>query len=139
MAYDTGLAQRVRDCLEGTPSLHEKAMFGGLAFLVPNGMFVGISGDDLMVRIGSDAQEHALRKPHVRPMDFTGRPMKAYVFVGEPGTRNDEELAYWVNAALAFVRALPLPAPKPASKAVSTAPRPRPTAKSPSKPSRKSK
>jgi TfoX/Sxy family transcriptional regulator of competence genes len=60
----------------------EKKMFGGIAFLLDGAMFCGVSGGDLMVRVGAEAHEAALARPHARPMDFTGRPMKGYVFVG---------------------------------------------------------
>ena len=76
MAYDEKLADRVRDILEGDPGVSERKMFGGLAFMVDGHMACGIAGDDLMLRLGAEGAEAALQKPHVRPMDFTGRPMK---------------------------------------------------------------
>ena len=75
MAYDEKLADRVRDILEGDPGVSERKMFGGLAFMVDGHMACGIAGDDLMLRLGAEGAEAALQKPHVRPMDFTGRPM----------------------------------------------------------------
>jgi hypothetical protein len=70
-------------------------------------MFVGIARGLLMVRIGPAAYEEALRKPHVREMDFTGRPMRGYVYVDARGIERDEDLASWVKAGLAFVKTLP--------------------------------
>ena len=68
--------------------------------------FCGIAGDDLMVRVGPDGYEAALARQHVRPMDFTGRPMKGYVFVGPRGLRTGQALEKWVDRAAAFVATL---------------------------------
>jgi TfoX/Sxy family transcriptional regulator of competence genes len=106
MAIDEGLAQRIREAL-GTARVTEKKMFGGVAFMSRGHMFVGIAKGLLMVRIGPAAYEEALRKPHIREMDFTGRPMRGYVYVDAPGFERDEDLASWVKAGLAFVKTLP--------------------------------
>jgi TfoX/Sxy family transcriptional regulator of competence genes len=71
LTYDEGLAERIRVVLEGRPKVTEKKMFGGVAFLLDGKMFVGIVKDDLMVRVGPDRYEEAIRQRHVRPMDFT--------------------------------------------------------------------
>src|SRR5262245_50395193 len=81
VAYDKGLAQRIREALEDQPNISEKKMFGGLAFLVRGNMCVGVVGDQLMVRVGAEAHDEALRQPFARKMDFTGRPMKGLVYV----------------------------------------------------------
>lgn len=107
MAYDEGLAQRIREVLDPTEPITEKKMFGGLAFLQRGHMFVGIVGETLMARIGPAAHGDALARPNVRPMDFTGRPMKGYVFVDPPGIERDDDLAEWVAVARRFVRTLP--------------------------------
>ena len=73
-------------------------------------MAVGIVGDDLMVRLGEADAERALAEPHVRPMDFTGRPMKTTVYVDADGTAGDEDLASWIDAGADFAASLP---PKP--------------------------
>ena len=107
MAYDEGLAERLREVLAGEPGITEKKMFGGLALMTRGYMFVGIVGDALMARVGPDFYEAALARPHVRPMDFTGKPMAGYVFVDPPGLESDAELAGWVEQGRAFVRTLP--------------------------------
>jgi TfoX/Sxy family transcriptional regulator of competence genes len=117
MAYDEGLAERVRQALPGGRPVDEKAMFGGLCFLSEGRMFVGIVGEELMVRVGPARYAEALAAPHARPMDFTGRPMKGYVFVGPAGCGTDETLRGWVSRALEFVSTLP-----PAKKAVKRRP-----------------
>ncbi len=106
MTIDEGLAQRIREAL-GSARVAERKMFGGIAFMSSGHMFVGIAKSMLMVRVGPAAYAEALQKPHVREMDFTGRPMRGYVYVDAAGIERDEELAYWVHAGIAFVGTLP--------------------------------
>lgn len=80
--------------------------FGGVAFLLDGKMFVGIVKDELMVRVGPDAHEAALGEPHARTMDFTGRPMRGYVFVAPAGYAEDPVLRQWVDRGLAHVETL---------------------------------
>ena len=82
-------------------------MFGGIAFLVGGHMACGVVGDELMLRLGADGADVALGEPHVRPMDFTGRPMSTMVFVGPAGIASDAALAGWIGRALAYVQTLP--------------------------------
>lgn len=107
MAFDETLAQRVRVVLEGSPGIAEKRMFGGLAFLKHGHMFVGISGEKLMARVGKDSHAASLARAHVRPMDFTGRPMVGYVYVEPAGLAKDTDLTFWVKHCEAFVMTLP--------------------------------
>ena|SRR5687767_8494044 len=111
MAYDEGLAERLREALGSHRGIVEKKMFGGLAFMSRGHMFLGILGDVLMARVGPDQYEEALSLAHVRVMDFTGKPMKGYVFVDPPGLEEDRELDRWIERCHGFVRSLP---PKPA-------------------------
>ena len=107
MAYDEGLAERLRDALQSHRGITEKKMFGGIAFMTRGYMFVAIVGDVLMARVGPERYEEALSRPHVRVMDFTGKPMKGYVFVDPPGIDEDDELAAWVERCRRFVLTLP--------------------------------
>lgn len=107
MAYDEGLAQRIRDVLGARRHITERKMFGGLAFLSRGHMFVGIAGDALMARVGPQRYPEALKRPHVREMDFTGKPMKGYVFVDPPGFEADSELSHWVERCHRYVQSLP--------------------------------
>jgi TfoX/Sxy family transcriptional regulator of competence genes len=107
MAYDHALADRVRDRLAGETAIDERAMFGGLAFLFHGNMAVGISGDDLMVRVGPDASDAALARPHTRVFDMTGRPMKGWIIVEPAGFESDDELAEWVRQGVGFAGSLP--------------------------------
>ena len=85
MAFDEGLAERVRDALRYYPGISEKKMFGGLAFMSPEYMFVGVLGEVLMARVGPASYSAALAKPNVRKMDFIGKPLKGYVYSGSAG------------------------------------------------------
>jgi TfoX/Sxy family transcriptional regulator of competence genes len=106
MAYDEHLAERMRGILTSAPGVDEKKMFGGVAFLKEGKMFCGIVKDDLMVRVGPEQYGAALALAHVRPMDFTGRPMNGYVFVGPGGTRTERAIKRWVDQGAAFVATL---------------------------------
>jgi TfoX/Sxy family transcriptional regulator of competence genes len=116
MAYDEGLAERIRSLLEDRGRVTERRMFGGLAFLVRGNMTVGIVNDQLMVRVGPDTYGAALRQPHARAMDFTGRPMKGFVFVSPEGFESDSDLAQWVERGVTYGASLP--AKEPSLKAV---------------------
>jgi TfoX/Sxy family transcriptional regulator of competence genes len=107
MAFDEALGDRVAAALARVPDVREQRMFGGVAFMVGGHMTVGIVGDELMVRLGEEDADAALDEPHVRPMDFTGRPMRTMVFVEPAGIASDEALGAWVERALAFVARLP--------------------------------
>lgn len=112
MAFDETLANRIRDAIGADPALSEKKMFGGIAFLDRGRMFAGVLGDKLMARVGKEHYQDCLRRKHVREMDFTGRPMQGYVYVEAPGTRSDEQLAFWLQRCRQFVGTLPAKAPK---------------------------
>ena len=104
MAYDEKLADRVREVLGRRRGVTEKKMFGGLAFMVNGHMTCGVLGEDLMVRVGPDAYEAALKRAGCRPMDFTGRPMKGMVYVSPRGHRRKASLEAWVKMGLSYAR-----------------------------------
>lgn len=107
MAYDESLAARIRRALAPRPDVAEKKMFGGLAFLLRGNMCCGVVKDVLMVRLGDEGAAAALAEPHVRPMDFTGRPLKSMAYVDPPGIAADADLYRWVNRAADFAGSLP--------------------------------
>jgi len=107
MPYDDGVAQRVREALIDQSDVVEKKMFGGLAFMVRGHMCCGIVGAELMVRVGPQGYESALSQPHARKMDFTGKPMKGFVYVSAVGFEDDGDLQAWVDRGLRFVTSLP--------------------------------
>ncbi len=109
MAYDDYLAERIRRLLkEKRTPFEEMKMMGGLCFKVDNKMLCGIHidkkyGDSLlMARIGEDAYETAIRNKHCLPMDFTGRPMRGYIFVTPEGFDAEEDLSHFLDLCLAF-------------------------------------
>jgi TfoX/Sxy family transcriptional regulator of competence genes len=124
MAYDEQLATRIRVLLEGERAVIEKKMFGGLAFMSHGKMFSGILSKDLVVRVGPEANDQVLKEPHTRPMDFTGRPMKGYVYVGPAGTNTAAQLRKWLTRGQTFVASLP-PAKRKPPRALSTVPQPK--------------
>jgi TfoX/Sxy family transcriptional regulator of competence genes len=111
VAYDEELADRVRAVLAGEDGLSERRMFGGLAFMLDGNMACGIVKDELMLRLGAEGADMALEKPHVRQMDFTGRPMTGMVYIERQGLA-DAELRGWVERAANFARGLPRKQPK---------------------------
>lgn len=107
MAYDEGLAQRVREALATRSGVTEKKMFGGLCFLVRGHMACGIVGDELLVRTGPHAWADALTQPHAREMDFTGRALRGFVYVDSPGIEDDDALEIWVRRGTDYAASLP--------------------------------
>jgi TfoX/Sxy family transcriptional regulator of competence genes len=103
MAYDEILEQRVRSFFHRRRTKHEaKRMMGGLCFMVKGKMCVGVEQDRLMARIGPEAYDAALTREGCRPMDFTGRPMRGFVFVSLEGLKSEQDLAFWLELALAY-------------------------------------
>lgn len=102
MAFNEILALRVRKALSGKNRVEEKKMMGGLTFMVNKKMCVGILNDDLMARIDTGVYESALKRKGCREMDFTGKPMKGFVFVSAEGTRTKKDLEYWINLVLDY-------------------------------------
>ena len=107
MPYDEKLAVRVRAVFQSEPGYTERKMFGGVYFMVGRNMAVGVTGGHLMVRPGPDNFEEALALHHARPMDFTGRPMKGFVYVESAGIASDAALAELVKRGARFARSLP--------------------------------
>ena len=107
MGYDEKAAARVRRILSGRVDVVEKRMVGGLSFMVNGSMCCGVTNNALMVRVGAEAREWALAQPHVRPMEFAGRPLAGFVCVDPAGFRTGPELATWIQRGIDFASALP--------------------------------
>ena len=107
MAFDEALAARVRQCLAHLKKTEERKMFGCIAFLVRGNAVVGVWKRSLIARVGRDDYEEALREPHVRDFDITGKKMRGWVVVGPGGVEEDGQLTEWVRRALEFVGTLP--------------------------------
>lgn len=106
MAVDQRLLERVRAAL-GRRRVVEKRMFGGVAFLLRGHMCVGVLGSTLVVRLDKEKTDSLLSPPHVRPMDFTGRPMRGFLYVDGPAIRTAPALKNWVERAVGYASSLP--------------------------------
>ncbi len=106
MAFNKVLAARIRQSLARKKNIEEKKLFGGIGFLLNCNMLVGVWKNSLIVRLGKDDGELALREPHVRAFDITGRPMKGWVLVEPEGVEDDEQLSEWIQRAVKFVSKL---------------------------------
>ena len=103
MAYNEKLADRTREIITLTHKItEEKKMFGGLCFMVNDKMCVGVEKERLMVRLNPDLTEEVMEKEGCRPMDFTGRIMKGYVFVDIEALNTKKKLEYWIQLALVY-------------------------------------
>src|SRR6186713_3278449 len=103
MAYNEKLADMTRELISQThKNVEEKAMFGGLCFMVNDKMCVGVEQERMMVRLDPAKYEEVMEKDGCRPMDFTGRMMKGYVFVDADVLTTKKKLDYWVTLALEY-------------------------------------
>jgi TfoX/Sxy family transcriptional regulator of competence genes len=108
MAYDEDLAHRIRELLGDERGLSEMSMFGGLAFLLHGNMAVAASGQGgLMVRVGPEAGERLLAKPHARAMEMRGRKMTGWIRVDDDGIKTKRQLAAWVREGVRYASSLP--------------------------------
>ena len=107
MAFDESLARRTRDALARKKNIAERKMFGSICFLLNGNMLVGIWKDSLIARLGPVQGEEALREPHVRVFDITGKPMRNWVLIEPEGVEDDNQLAGWIERAMKFVKTLP--------------------------------
>ena len=105
MAYNAELENRINQALSLFPEsiqelMDSKKMFGGIAYLYRGKMTVGIIQDDLMVRVVAEKMPDILSRDEVRPMDFTHRPMKEFIYVSTNGFKSEEQLMYWIELGL---------------------------------------
>ena len=108
MAYDEDLANRIREVLAPQPGVDEKAMFGGLAFLLGGRMAVAVSSrGGLMVRVVPDDTEALLRRAHVSPMVMAGRETRGWLRIDAEGVKTKRQLASWIARGVDYVRSLP--------------------------------
>lgn len=107
MAFDEGLAERIRKQLPGQKALAEKKMFGGLAFLLNGNMCCGVHRSELIVRLEPSQTDAALSVPHTRIFDLSGRPMKGWILVEPAGLADDAALAKWLSLGTKYAASLP--------------------------------
>jgi TfoX/Sxy family transcriptional regulator of competence genes len=115
MACDERLVERIRIALDGVAGVTEKRMFGGACFLVNGNMAAGVAGELLMLRLG-EAAAAALEKPGIREMDFTGKPLKGFVYAEPAAVNTEPRLRRWLELSVAFANTLPPKKKKPAQR-----------------------
>jgi TfoX/Sxy family transcriptional regulator of competence genes len=106
MTFNELTAARIRSAMQAIPGLSERHMFGGIAFMLEGNMCCGVFEDNLVVRVGPDAYDEALSEPHTRPMDFTGRPLRGFIYVDRGGFEYETSLRQWIHRGMSFVRTL---------------------------------
>ncbi len=117
MAFNEKLADRTRELIVLThKKIEEKKMFGGLCFMVNDKMCIGVEKERLMVRLDPERYDEVIEKEGCEPMDFTGKPMKGFVFVSENVLKTKQQLNYWVQLALEYNK-IAKSSKKPARKA----------------------
>lgn len=107
MAYDEDLAARIRDELAPVADITEKKMFGGISFLLSGNMAVGVIGDEMCVRVGPEEFDELLDEPGARIFDFSGRPMKGWLMVGDAGQDDGAAFVRWIGRGVEFAGSLP--------------------------------
>ena len=107
MTFNELTASQIRSALRATPGISERHMFGGIAFMLEGNMCCGVFEDNLVVRVGPDAYDETLSEPHTRPMDFTGRPLRGFIYVAREGFANEASFLQWIHRGMSFVRTLP--------------------------------
>lgn len=102
------LADRIRNLLSDDPNISEKKMFGGVCFMLNGNMMCGpVKSGNMMLRVGKELEAEARAQPFTREMDFTGKPMKGFIFVEPEGFETEQQLYAWITFATKFVGALP--------------------------------
>jgi TfoX/Sxy family transcriptional regulator of competence genes len=107
MAYDEKFDRRIKKIVSDWKNTENKKMFGGICHLLNGNMFCGVHKEFLILRLDTDRAKDALKLPHVRPFDITGRPMKGWVMVAEDGFKSDKDLKNWLDQTRKFVGTLP--------------------------------
>ena len=107
MVYSKALAERVRQALRTHRGVTEKKLFGGVGFLIGGNLVACVWQQSLIVRLGPEVADAALKQDHVREFDVTGRPMKGWIMVEPDGLDSDRQLTEWIEQALEFVETLP--------------------------------
>lgn len=102
MAFDEKLSDRIREAVQHIPKVEEKLMFGGVCFMINGKMCMGVVKDEMMCRIDPTLDELVLERNGCRQMDFTGKPMKGYVFISAEGMKSKKDFDYWISLCLDF-------------------------------------
>jgi TfoX/Sxy family transcriptional regulator of competence genes len=109
MAYNELLAKRIEASFSYFPkemfsNMSQKKMFGGIVFLYKGKMTIGVMKNDLMVRVLNNLMEETMLNDHVRPMDFTKKPIKEFIYVSPDGFKTEEQLQHWIELGVAHAQ-----------------------------------
>ena len=107
MPYDEQLDRRIRKIVSRWKGTGSKKMFGGVCHLLDGNMFCGVHHDFLILRLGEEKADEALKRPHSRPFDITGKPMRGWVMIAGDGCADELDLKDWLDQARNFVKTLP--------------------------------
>ena len=107
MAYDEKLAQRVRTLVASAKGVSERQQFGGVAFMIRGNVASGIIGNELLVRVGPDKHDQAMKIKDAKPFSLTGRPSRGWVLVRPAGLKSAANLKKWVQMGVDFAKTLP--------------------------------
>ena len=107
MTYNEALDKRIRRIVSKWQGTHDKKMFGGICHLLNGNMFCGVHKDFLILRLGKERSEEALKLPHTKPFDITGKKMNGWVMLTPEGYKSDDELKSWLVEAKKFAQNLP--------------------------------
>jgi hypothetical protein len=107
MAFSEELAERIRQQLAWRKGVEEKKMFGGVGFLLNSNLLIGVRKESLLVRLGPEEGDEALKEPHVSAFNIIGRSRKGWALVAPQGVKDDHQLGGWLQRAVKFVGKLP--------------------------------
>ena len=107
MPYDETIAKRLSEAVKGRKGFSQKKMFGGICLLLHGNMCSGVHKDYLILRLGEEEAEKALKHKHTKAFDITGRAMKGWVMVHKDGFKDEAALKDLLEEAIAFVKKLP--------------------------------
>lgn len=105
--YNQELVSLLRDFFHEVPDITEKKMFGGIAFIFQGNMCCGVSGDNLMIRVKKEDYDRFLDEPNIHPMDFTGKPMRGFLYVNQEGWKNPKTRLLWLERTWQHCLSLP--------------------------------
>jgi TfoX/Sxy family transcriptional regulator of competence genes len=107
MPYNEELDARIKKIVSRWKNTADKKMFGGVCHLLHGNMFCGVYKDFLILRLGEDQAEEAMKLSYTKPFDITGRPMKGWVMVDKRGFETEDALKQWLEKAKKFAGGLP--------------------------------
>ena len=107
MAYDTAVADHIRGRIGNHPRFSAREMFGGIGFMIGGHMAVGVSGDEIMVRVDKDAHDEFAAMPGARTFDWSARPMRGWISVAPEGFATDHDLDAWNDRGVRYAKSLP--------------------------------